>query len=130
MYKYGKSSRSRLETCHPDLQRLFNELIKDWDISILCGHRGEEEQNAAVARGSSKVKFPNGKHNSLPSLAVDAALYPIDWNDTGRHYMFAGMVKQKAKELGINIRCGADWDGDNYTTDQTFHDLPHFEVIL
>ena len=130
MYKYGKSSRSRLETCHPDLQRLFNELIKDWDISILCGHRGEEEQNAAVARGSSKGKFPNGKHNSLPSLAVDAALYPIDWNDTGRHYMFAGMVKQKAKELGINIRCGADWDGDNYTTDQPFHDLPHFEVIL
>ena len=130
MYNYGKISRSRLETCHPDLQRLFNELIKDWDISIICGHRSEEEQNAAVARGNSKTLYPNSKHNQMPSLAVDAALYPIDWEDTGRHYMFVGMVKQKAKDLGINIRCGADWDGDNDTDDQTFHDLPHFEVVL
>lgn len=128
MYKYGKSSRERLVTCHPDLQKLFNELIKDWDISILCGHRTEEEQNAAVASGNSKTPFPKSKHNAMPSLGVDAALYPVDWNDTGRHYMFVGMVKQKAKDLGIEIRCGADWDGDNDTDDQTFNDLVHFEL--
>lgn len=128
MYKYGKSSRERLATCHPDLQKLFNELIKDWDISILCGHRTEEEQNAAVASGNSKTPFPKSKHNAMPSLGVDAALYPVDWNDTGRHYMFVGMVKQKAKDLGIEIRCGADWDGDNDTNDQTFNDLVHFEL--
>lgn len=130
MYYYGKTSRSRLETCHPEIQRLFNELIKDWDISIICGHRTEEEQDAAVAAGNSKTKFPKSKHNSMPSLGIDAALYPIDWSDSGRHYMFVGMVKQKAKDLGINIRCGADWDGDNGTKDQTFHDLVHFEIVL
>ncbi len=125
--KYGKTSRERLLTCHPKLQELFFAL-EDWDVTIICGERTKAEQDAAVAAGNSKVVYPNSKHNSHPSKAVDAALYPIDWNDTGRHYMFAGIVKQKAKELGIKIRCGADWDGDNDTDDQTFNDLVHFEL--
>ena len=130
MYRYGKTSKSRLDTCHPEIQRLFNELIKDWDVSIICGHRNEADQTKAVNDGASKTEYPNSKHNSMPSLGIDAALYPIDWDDSGRHYMFVGMVKQKAKELGIEIRCGADWDSDNNTDDQSFHDLVHFELSL
>ncbi len=126
-YRYGKTSKARLATCHPEIQRLFNSLINDYDVSIICGHRTEEEQNAAVAKGASKTKYPNSKHNSLPSLGIDAALYPIDWNDVGRHYMFVGIVRERARELGIPIRCGADWDSDFTTNDQTFNDLVHFE---
>lgn len=126
-YRYGKTSKARLATCHPEIQRLFNSLINDYDVSIICGHRTEEEQNAAVAKGASKTKYPNSKHNSLPSLGIDAALYPIDWNDVGRHYMFVGIVRERARQLGIPIRCGADWDSDFATNDQTFNDLVHFE---
>lgn len=126
-YRYGKASKARLATCHPEIQRLFNSLINDYDVSIICGHRTEAEQNAAVAKGASKTKYPSSKHNSLPSLGIDAALYPIDWNDTGRHYMFVGIVRERARELGIPIRCGADWDSDFATNDQTFNDLVHFE---
>lgn len=128
-YKYGKSSRERLSTCHPELVRLFNSLIKDYDVSILCGHRTEKEQSEAVSKGNSKTKYPNSKHNQFPSLGIDAALYPVDWNDSGRHYMFVGIVKERARQLGIKIRCGADWDGDNNTDDQTFNDLVHFELL-
>ncbi|AUR88817.1 hedgehog signaling/DD-peptidase zinc-binding domain protein [Vibrio phage 1.118.B._10N.261.49.F6] len=126
-YRYGKTSKARLAMCHPEIQRLFNSLINDYDVSIICGHRTEAEQNAAVTKGASKTKYPNSKHNSLPSLGVDAALYPIDWNDVGRHYMFVGIVRERARELGIPIRCGADWDSDFATNDQTFNDLVHFE---
>ncbi|CAM0048431.1 endolysin [Vibrio phage K389] len=126
-YRYGKTSKARLATCHPEIQRLFNSLINDYDITIICGHRTEAEQNAAVAKGASKTKYPNSKHNSLPSLGVDATLYPIDWNDVGRHYMFVGIVRERARELDIPIRCGADWDSDFATNDQTFNDLVHFE---
>ncbi len=126
-YRYGKTSKARLATCHPEIQRLFKSLIKDYDITIICGHRTEAEQNTAVASGASKTKYPNSKHNSLPSLGIDAALYPIDWNDVGRHYMFVGIVRERARELGIPIRCGADWDSDFATNDQTFNDLVHFE---
>ena len=48
-YKYGKTSTARLATCHPEIQRLFNSLIKDYDVSVICGHRTEAEQDAAVA---------------------------------------------------------------------------------
>lgn len=126
-YRYGKTSKARLATCHPEMQRLFNSLIEDYDITIICGHRTEAEQNAAVAKGASKTKYPNSKHNEYPSRGVDATLYPIDWNDVGRHYMFVGIVRERARELDIPIRCGADWDSDFATNDQTFNDLVHFE---
>ncbi len=129
-YKYSKTSRERLDSCHPKLQQLFDSLIKDYDVSIICGHRSKAKQDQAVASGASKTKFPNSKHNALPSLGVDAALYPIDWNDTGRHYMFVGIVKERARQLGIRIRCGADWDMDGHTDDQKFNDLVHFELVV
>jgi hypothetical protein len=37
-------------------------------------------------------------------------------------------MQRTAKELGIAIRCGADWDGDGLTSDQSFHDLAHIEL--
>lgn len=129
MPAYGKTSSKRLETCHPLLQELFNSLAEDYNISILCGHRTEEEQNEAKRNKASKTKYPHSKHNIYPSHAVDAALYPVDWNDTGRNYMFAGIVRERARRLGINIRAGADWDSDFKTNDQTFHDVVHFELM-
>ena len=51
MPKFGRKSRERLETCHKDLQVLFNHVIENIDCSVLCGHRGEKEQNEAVASG-------------------------------------------------------------------------------
>jgi peptidoglycan L-alanyl-D-glutamate endopeptidase CwlK len=129
-FKYGKTSQSRLETCTPNIRRLFESLIKDYDITIICGHRSKEDQNAAVASGASKTPWPKSKHNAFPSCGIDAALYPIDWNDLGRHYAFGGIVKERARQLGIKIRWGGDWDGDWNTDDQKFNDLVHFEEIM
>lgn len=106
----------------------MNEVIKHYDIVILCGFRGKDEQEKAVAEGKSKVHFPNSKHNVTPSLAVDIAPYPIDWNDMKRWWHLAGYVKATAERLGIKIRQGADWDGDNDFKDQKFIDLPHVEL--
>lgn len=129
MPKFGTRSLNNLNTCHPDLQRLFNEIIKKFDCTVLCGHRNKEDQDKAFHEGRSKVQWPNGKHNSMPSKAVDVAPYPVDWNDIKRFYMFVGIVRGYAAMMNINIRCGADWDGDMEIKDQNFHDLPHFELI-
>ena len=75
MPKYSTISKSRLVTCHQDLQTLFNEVIKYYDCTIVYGHRGEIAQNQAYAEGKSQLKWPNSKHNKWPSLAVDAAPY-------------------------------------------------------
>lgn len=135
MPAYSASSKAKLETCDPRLQAVFNRVIKFFDCTIIEGHRGEAAQNAAFAAGNSKLKWPNGKHNSLPSKAVDVAPVEyqnrkavIDWKDVQRLCFFAGQVMATAREMGITLRWGGDWDGDTELKDNSFDDLVHFEI--
>lgn len=129
MFKYSERSASNLITCTTKLVRLFEYVIKGFDCTILEGHRGEEEQNEAFRTGRSTLKFPQSKHNKSPSLAVDVAPYPIDWNDIERFRAFGGYVLGVAYSYGIKIRWGGDWNGNWDFKDQRFVDLPHFEFI-
>ena len=128
MPKFGKSSKKRLDTAHPHLQKIFNEVVKVIDCSVLEGHRGKELQDKYFNEGKSKVKFPNGRHNKLPSLAVDVTPYPIDWNDRERQTLFAGFVLGIARSMDIKLRWGGDWDMDFEVQDNRFDDFPHFEI--
>lgn len=135
MPKFSQNSFSKLSTCHIELQTLFYEVIRTFDCQVLEGHRNEEDQNKAFENGKTKLKWPNGKHNSQPSMAVDVSPYPLNWNDTKRFYWFAGFVMgiaQRLKDEGKMthaIRWGGDWDGDKELNDQTFNDLVHFELV-
>jgi peptidoglycan L-alanyl-D-glutamate endopeptidase CwlK len=129
MFKYSVQSKNNLATCHQDLQKLFNEVIKNYDCSILQGWRSNEEQEELFKAGRSKLRAKQSKHNKNPSLAVDVVPYPVDWDDKDRFYHFAGYVKGVADTMGIKIRWGGDWNNNNSFDDQTFDDLPHFELI-
>jgi len=126
---YSNRSLGNLSTCHEDIQTLFRKVIVYVDCTILCGHRGKEEQNRLYNLGRSRVVYPNSNHNVYPSIAVDVAPYPINWDDLARFYYFAGIVKGIAFEMGIELRFGGDWDGDLEVKDQNFNDLPHFELL-
>lgn len=128
MPKFSKRSLDNLATADSRLQKLFNEVIKEYDCTVICGHRGKEEQTKAFNEKKSKLKFPQSKHNSLPSKAVDVVPYPINWTDIERFKDFGKFVLKKAAELGINIRWGADWDMDGDSSDERFLDFPHFEI--
>ena len=128
MPRFGSRSINRLKTCDQKLQELFYEVVKHFDCSIIEGNRGEERQNKAYADGKSKVKYPNGKHNKFPSVAVDVAPYPIDWSDRDRFHYFGGFVLGVAKQMGMNIRWGGDWNQDTETKANKFDDLVHFEI--
>jgi peptidoglycan LD-endopeptidase CwlK len=127
MNKFSTTSQEHLDTCHPDLIRLMNSVLQEKDISILCGYRDREDQNLAYVQGKSKLKYPNSKHNTQPSQAVDIAPYPIDWNNRKRFKDLALVVLAHANQLGIKIRWGGDWDG-NAGTKNKFDDLPHYEL--
>lgn len=129
MPSFGKSSQDKLATCDPRLQKVFNEVIKYFDCTVIEGHRGEEAQNKAFAEGKSKLKYPQGKHNKIPSLAADVLPYPIDWNDTNRMRYFAGFVVGIAATMGIKLRWGGDWNQNTELKDNSFNDLPHFELV-
>jgi len=128
MPRFGKGSLFQLQSVHPDLQELFKEVVKHFDCSIIEGFRGKEKQDRAYNEGKSKVKFPKGKHNQIPSEAVDIAPYPIDWDDKERFYYFAGFVMGVASQMDYKIRWGGDWNNDTEVQDTRFKDLVHFEI--
>lgn len=125
MPSFSKTSLDRLSTCDSRLQKLFKEVVKERDCSILCGYRPQNEQEEAVRTGKSKVHWPNSKHNKSPSLAVDVMPYHceephIRWEDMEGLVDFSWYIKSKAKELGIGITWGGDF--------KTFFDGPHWEL--
>ena len=128
MPRFSNRSKEALATCHPDLRRVMNEAIKYIDFSVLEGHRGQAAQDLAFRQGLSKLRWPNGRHNSKPSRAVDIAPYPIVWADTERFVLFAGFILGIASTLGIKLRWGGDWDTDWQVKDEKFRDYGHFEL--
>ena len=136
-YPYSPKSLQRLKSCHDDLVLIFKNVAEEVDTTIICGHRSKTAQTEAFDLGHSKVEFPNSKHNSFPSMAVDAGPYlgGIQWDDAKSFAVFAGRVLSITERLykeGLithKIRWGGDWDSDGSTDDQTFNDLPHFELV-
>jgi len=143
MPNFGRKSRENLNTAHLDLRAVFIDVVEVYDCKILCGIRTAEEQQWLYASGRTrpgpiltnkdgvrKRSRHQGDGVVLLSLAVDVAPYPVNWGDTNRFYHFAGYVKGRAQALGIPIRWGGDWDSDTDLSDQSFYDLPHFELIV
>ena len=129
MYHFSNRSSERLETCDQRIQILLRNLIREYDCSIICGHRGPLDQDNAYRTGNSKVQWPNSKHNDSPSKAVDIIPYPTMWDDINQFYLMAGHIQSIATRLDYEIRWGGDWDRDGELTDQTFMDLGHFEIL-
>ena len=129
MPAFSVKSLEKLNSCHIDLQRLFLEVVKTYDCSVICGYRDKKTQNQAFKDGTSKLKYPESKHNKKPSIAVDVIPYPVSWKNYRRFYHFAGYVTATAERLSIKIRSGVDWDSDFDLDDQLFIDAPHYELI-
>lgn len=132
MPEFGERSKKNLASCHPDLQRVLKRAIKITDFSVICGHRLESDQFRAFENGSSKLEWPDSKHNSEPSRAVDIVPYPINWPNMqkdskaiyaarwGRFHYLAGVIQAISSEMGIKITWGGNWN--------QLMDGPHFEL--
>lgn len=120
IFSFGAKSSERLAKVHPDLQRVFNEAIKNspLDFSITEGLRTRERQQELFSAGKSQTM--NSRH--LTGKAVDIAVLvdgAITW-DFAKYQIVASHIKKVAKELKIDIVWGGDW--------QSFKDGPHFEL--
>lgn len=142
MPHFGRTSNANLDTCHPDIQRLFREVVKVFDCSVTYGVRETEEQQALFAKGRTEpgeiVTYCDGitkksNHQAKEdgwAWAADVAPYfaeapHIRWKDEKRFHRFAGFVEAKALELGIKIR----WGGDFRRRGKPWPDLPHWELV-
>lgn len=120
MASFSASSKKHLAGAHPLLQRLFNEVIKEIDCTVLDSQRGKAEQEQAFRRGNSRAHFGQSPHNYAPSVSVDVVPYPLDWDDLKAFRALAKVVKAKAAALGIKVKHGATFKG--------LADWPHWEL--
>lgn len=122
-FKFSDRSQNNLNTCHPNLIELMETSLESspLDFSIICGYRNKTDQDKAYEEGKSFVKYPHGKHNKIPSRAVDIVPYPVDWEDIERFIELSKHIKKVARNLDISIWYGGDW--------KTLKDYPHYELL-
>ena len=136
-FAFGTASQAKLKTCHPKIIQVAEAaiLVAPTDFTIVWGFRPEAIQNALFDSGASKKRFPNSKHNFMSnsvkmSKALDFAPWihgSIPWKDTYAFAVLAGVFFAVAGD--IKLRWGGDWDMDGLTTDQTFMDYGHIELV-
>jgi len=153
-YSLGKRSEASLVGVHPDLAKVVRRAISitGVDFSVIegvrtyrrqcelygCGRLPTELVKAGVPAGLSKphdkvvtwtLVSNHFKQHDDYGHAVDMVPYPIDWKNSARFDLMADAMFTAAKELGIQIRWGADWDGDGKSRERGETDSPHFELL-
>ena len=134
-FKLGRKSARNYQQLTPGTKRVVDRVLGYGilDFSLDCAFRNRPEQNRFYDLGRSKVQWPDGKHNTLPAQAMDLIPYVAgksSWNKL-HCCILAGLVLAAAKEEGVKLRWGGNWDMDDEPiTDQDFQDLAHFEEIV
>lgn len=124
--------RDKIQEPHKDLMKLIKavEHVDLFKFQVIETHRNKMRQNDLRRAGKSQLSYPHSKHNHTPARAFDFVILiddKVSWH-AAEYYIAVGVFKAAAWKLGINIRVGADWDGDGDTQDQSFHDLGHIEL--
>lgn len=133
-YGWGAASLAHLGTCDPLLILLFQRAIKRADLrrdmKVVYGYRGKADQDALVAKGASKLRWPNSRHNTTPAQAVDVVplfggKVSYDWPD---YHAIAPSIKAEWAEMvaeglvpaGVTLEWGGDW--------KRFPDGAHWQI--
>jgi peptidoglycan L-alanyl-D-glutamate endopeptidase CwlK len=130
MPRFGQESERVLDTVDTRLVLAARKVVRTFDCKALEGFRGAARQEHLYRTKKSHLRWPHSKHNRNPSLALDIAPYPVDWDDRDRFHYFAGVFMQEALNLGIELVWGGDWDGDWQVRDNVFDDLAHFNIKI
>ena len=144
---FSSTSKERLSTCDPYIQKVLNIAISrsQIDFGIAQGKRSVEDQKKYFNEGKSKVNPDNYSKEELPlkgkhitddvytlAGAVDIYAYisgkGASWDENHLCYI-AGVIMSIDAELENKLRWGGNWDMDGeIVSDQGFDDLPHFEM--
>ena len=147
----SKLSLGRLNGVDANLVKVVQRAIEitPQDFMVVEGVRSKEQcyinygKGRTVAQCTAKgvpAKYAQPKlakvtwlNNPLSSKhvsgkAVDLVPYPVNWNDLTKFDQVAKAMFAAAKELGVSIRWGADWDNDGNYREKGEYDSRHFEL--
>lgn len=125
---YASRSLCNLSTASWNLQRVFQEVAKDYNCTVLCGFRGKSEQEKELAEGDSDAAWGESAHNSYPARAVDVMPYyetkpHIRYDDIVELRVFRNYVNYIAGELGVELKPLIQLSNGEY-------DWAHFEEVI
>lgn len=132
-FKLGKTSLARLQGVDETLVNVVKRAIEisEVDFTVMEGVRTLERQRELYAQGRTapgKIVTWTMKSRHIEGKAVDLVPYPLDWNDIEKFNKIKDAMFQAARELDVNLRWGADWDGDGKYREKGEYDSPHFEI--
>lgn len=154
-YRFGRKSLERRMTCSSPLRRVLDRALLHMDLTVLCGERTAEEQQACldVDPPTTTLAWPDSSHNIGPdapdewSHAVDVAPWigrmltsrgltidgHIPWEDKAVFERMADLIFAVAADEGVKLRWGGAWNGTRNNTpggvETQLDDLPHFEEV-
>lgn len=120
MLSLSQTSLTRLNTVHPDIQKVIRRYLEigTIPITVLEGIRDIATQKEYVSKGVSQTT----RSRHLTGHAIDIA--PVvngqpsfSWP---LYYKLAAAIKQAAKDVGITLEWGGDW--------VSFKDGPHWQL--
>lgn len=150
-FNLSQKSLDRMNGVDERLQRVVKRAIQltKQDFMVLEGVRTKQQCMInygkgrtiaeCVAKGvpaqyanpnAAKVTWLNDPFASkhVSGKAVDLVPYPVDWNDLKKFDAIAQAMLQAAKELGVPVRWGADWNSNGKPRERGESDSPHFEI--
>lgn len=135
-FRYGKASLSKLEPLNPNLKKVAMRAIEltPIDFTIVQGMRTLAQSQQNQANGTSFLKDPS-KSKHISGLALDFAPLKngkIDWDDLEAFKDVADAFFKAAKELGIKIKWGGDWNMNGDYKDEIargVYDGGHIELL-
>jgi len=137
MPKFSNAGLVIINQLHPDLQTVLNDVIQDYDITMLASTiRTIQEQKAFFDSGASKTMdslhlprpFPEFGDDKLYVCAFDCTPYPVNFDNINEHFYMAGIIMAaveklfKAGKIAHKVRWGGRWT--------SLKDYVHFELIL
>lgn len=132
-----RRSEERLKGVHPDLVVVVHRAFDLSPVKFIVteGLRTIERQRELYAQGRTKPgKIVTGtmKSKHLTGDAVDLAPLTqagaVTWEEKPMATVAVAMF-DAAKELGVHIRWGRNWDEDDKIGERGEYDGPHFELM-
>jgi len=157
--KFSKTSIQRMDGLHPDIVRVLYAAAAlatdEEDFMVLEGVRSKEKMWETYGKGRTAAELakkgvpahyarPAEKkvtwlNNPLASNhrkmadgyghGVDLAVWPIDFNATKRYVALYHLIMKAAKQEGVRLRSGFDWDQDGIIGEKGETDLGHYELV-
>lgn len=135
-FKLGTTSMLRLKDVKPILRKVVERAIQITTVDFLVveGKRSLKRQQELYAIGRTvpgkKVTWTmESKH--ISGDAVDLVPFvdgKADWDDLKKFDEIYKAMMAAAKELGVELRYGGDWDRDGILREKGETDSPHFEL--